>query len=897
MDMHLFRCSLALIACFAPALPALAQKIGNGSYSVEVNANGLLVEAPPEGLRTVDGPRAVLGPRPLEWFGVSFSAGDRALSGVGCGATPDWGQRMPVERIGFRSSATSATCVSRLGPMQIRTEFTFDETGPYLLAAVTLSNLGPQTLSDILYTREWFDALGPGWTFPEGHYPLPEAPPGICRRAWMLDDLPPGSSNGIAFSYEPDVEVGEHGNDVPLHLWTHPTHPNGVVFGATNGISFGDYDRDGFIDVFACQSGRLWRNVAGADWELAADFIASGLIPSTIYRYGSSFGDFDDDGFPDIGLEPRDYFPDRCLHLLRNYGGGGKFRDMVSLGYIVPRCGDSETWCWADVDGDGRLDAFVPFYPNSGNAFYQNRGPTPPAGLVTFHEKAQQVGLFNPPGAARPEGAQFADLDGDGDLDLYSNGTIYANTSSPGKPEFMPLLPSWSGVLLKSLLDEGAAFADYDLDGDLDLLIVYSFAPGTTIWESRGDGTFFQAEPGIVDSPMIGLDLGLSAEDWDNDGDVDFTTRQVFRRNMLIETGQRHFIVATHSIPAGHITSATPAWGDWDHDGDLDCALGNWLENGRFYENDTYVPKMPVKERRFVRVRPLRDSTTVSGGLETEYGAAVEVRVLSDDDGWRRRKFVSSAGGYLNQNEYALTFGLEGSGTHVAIDVAVDFPAPEGLGIWRVDEHVNPKLAGLEPWLLASREIEVFRSGDVRIDNVLYPKAAGASPLLATSAGGLVRPSVNGPLSAPAQAPFADWFVGLALGTRYATQPTLIRELLVDGQLAPGSSCAGAFNIALWDVTSGASPQLVQSLQASTSPRNHRTSVPWTSVLAPGREYRLVARMASFRPTPISGALQQGELTVHGGLLYVDPMPCTGTAVVAAPVDATNVYLAVRFAQ
>jgi hypothetical protein len=287
----------------------------------------------------------------------------------------------------------------------------------------------------------------------------------------------------------------------------------------------------------------------------------------------------------------------------------------------------------------------------------------------------------------------------------------------------------------------------------------------------------------------------------------------------------------------------------------------------------------------------------VSQGLETEYGATVEVRTLSDGDRWRRRKFVASSGGYLNQNEYALTFGLRGLGAKDAIDVAVDFPAPAGLGIWRVDQHVNPELGAVEPWALASREIEVFRNGDVRIANVLYPKTAGASPLLATSAGGLVSPSVHGALVAPAPAPFANLFVGLALGTGFATQSTLVKELIIDGQLAGPASCGNDFNVALWDVTLGASPQLVQSLLESTSPRNHRTSIPWTAVLAPGREYRLVARVTSLRRTPFSGAAQQGELTVHGGLLYVDPMPCNGAGVVAAPIDTANVYLAVRFTQ
>ncbi len=895
----------ALLALLSLAAPQ-EHRVANEHLDFEVNEYGVLTAVSPEGLSSVDGPPVELGPGFAEWFGVEFRSWTGLTEAVGPGASPDWAGRPSVEPIDFRVGPGEALSLTRAGALEIRTHLVLE--GELLLVRVAFSNAGRETLRALFYSREWRQPSGVGWTFPLD-LPLARAAPGhVSRCVWMLDDLEPGDSTGLAFSYR----AGPFGPlvpalgtvEVPLRLFRNADWPDGVWIGDTNGISFGDYDADGWIDIFACRSARLLRNANGTTWEAAADL--HDLLPRTEFRYGASFGDYDNDGLPDIGTEPRG----GCLHLLRNLAGGADFEDVAGDPSLVSYqpCGvPSETLCWGDVEDDGDLDLFLPVYPPwafgvHGNYFFENLGPTGPGGAHRLEERTAESGLSNPPESARPEGAQFVDVDRDGDIDLYSNGTLYQNRSA-SVPDFEAMTETGSGIGLSGSLDEGAMFFDYDLDGDQDLFLAYT-EHGVRLWEARGDGTFFGGEPGIIDQPLIGINLGMSAEDWDNDGDVDFTTRQVFRRNRWLEDGARRFTVATHSIRPGHLTGATPAWGDWDRDGDLDCALGNFQKRGHFYENYLYDGTVPEEEKPYVRVRAVRDAPGVPGvhrGLETEYGASVELRLHGDPDGLCRRKFVASSHGYLNQNEYTLHFALP-AGTDGArpageavFDVAVDFPGRSGRGLLRVDHRVNPALAQIALAELADREIVVFRSGRVVLDGVDHaPLPSGPEPRMALTAGGLALPDPQLGLEPPLPAPGPDHWVGIELET--GRSAVLVRELVLDGELDEPAACDPPFNVALWDVSDPRAPARILELAATTSPRNHRSYLPLEAVLEPGRVYRCVARVRALRATTITAPPPgSGEpLRLQGGLSFQDLAPCRGQDVARAVPDPTRIHLALR---
>lgn len=699
--------------------------------------------------------------------------------------------------------------------------------------------------------------------------------------------------------------------DVPLRLWTNPDFPTGLNFGATNGISFGDYDADGYIDVFAHSSGNLWRNVGGTTWVV---YNLNRIFPAgegVFDRYGSSFGDFNNDGFPDIATEPR---AGTFIWILENQGGTvpPTFRRIVAADGRMPIVGgvSTETNCWADVDGDTDLDLLVPAYPFPGaddrNQFFENLGPRMSDGLYTFRERAEEAGLDNRPyrGSARSEGAQFVDTDFDGDLDGWTSALFYQNRSTTGVPQFVELTEAASGILYSDELDEGGAFDDYDMDGDYDFFAVFtSGAVCTQIFENRGDGSYFQFDRADIEDACDGLNLGLSTADWDMDGDVDFTTRYVFRRNQFVETGRREFTVATHVIPDSHITSATPSWGDWDHDGDIDSALGNWTSTGHMYDSILYDGLSEAEKRHF-RVRTMRDSDTVPQGLETEYGSNVEVVVKSPVEQYRRRDFTASGHGYLNQNEYTLTFALPPDPTpadpmsDVVFDVVADFPNLPSVGYWRVDRFVNPMLADLDLADLTNREITIFRSGIVVINGTTHPPDPNEATLLTTAAGGLVLATNDDPLVRPEPAMGGTEWVGIDFNTVGADKRVRVREVMVDGLAGVTATCGGQEgNVFLWDVTDPDATVLRGVFNVPHNERNDRVYQYTGALLERERSYRMIARVETVRGTSVETPIAEGDATIDGGVRAPETSidPCDGRSVAAPATNPALIYASFRY--
>jgi hypothetical protein len=893
----------AALSAGLSANAAMADPVA-GPFAVDINHRGVLTAAMGGPLRTHDGDVFRLAPDAggaiTEWSGYQYMVGGRVHRYVATGSEADWLNRPAVEPVSSLYEPGRAVVRTRTPHLDVRTEAWFD--GGALIVSTWFTNTTDQRVRGLFFSRECRAIDPAGTTFPaDWAHEVPAAAEGVSRRLWMLDDILPGATARVTWSYtDAPVVDGPEGPDadVPLSLYTSAAFPGGLVFGNTNGISWGDYDADGWPDVFACQGGELWRNVGGTGWQMVDDL--DRILPSASRRYGSSFGDYNNDGLPDIGTEPRDFPGDTCMHLLRADGQLAFTNVMLdrALVDVQPCNAHAETICWADVDADDDMDMVLPVYPawafgNHGNYFFENKGPVGPGGQYVLDEDTAAAGFGNPPPAsARSEGAQFVDVDFDGDLDWYCNGHLYQNNSTPGDPSFDAMAERASGIRFSTSLEEGIAFLDYDLDGDYDMMAIYT-GPGIKLWENRGDGTYFE-RTGVIDSPFTGLDLGISVADWDNDGDIDFTSRSVFRRNQLMETGVARFTVATTDIPSSHRTSATPAYADWDRDGDLDCALGNWLERGRFYENTTYDASTPEEQRRYIRVRAMTDDDTIARGLETQYGANIILDVPGDTV--TRMKFQTSSAGYLNQDEYPVHLALPadpfpGDPTRdLRPSIIVDFPGLPELGYRRVDRLVNSALGDIDIAALADREVVVFRSGAVVIDGQRFEpdgdpsvmRTAGRELVGADPDRGMPRPT---PLTAPA-------IVGIDLDTTGADGPKRLTQIIVDGQLRGASDCQGEpANVVLWDVTG--TPVVAARYDLATNPQNDRAHFDVDTILQPGRRYRLAADALSTRQTLFFEPTVVDGVRVQGGLLAFEAA-CDGAAVAGAS-PAPALFMTVRF--
>ena len=472
------------------------------------------------------------------------------------------------------------------------------------------------------------------------------------------------------------------------------------------GVGAVDYDRDGWPDVFLTQGGdwpedesqppsdRVFRNQRGTHFQ---DTTAAAGVVETSYSQGLAVGDYDADGWPDV------FVANVNENRLFCNNGDGTFSDVTQAAGIVGNAWSTSVAC-ADFNGDTLPDFYVVNYLTGENLLsricYQADG-TPRActphefdaaedqllmnlGNGQFRDVTAEAGVIAPGGKGL--GVVAADFEGSGRLSLFVGNDTTANfffqnqTVTPGDvPQFEE-----TAVVTGLAFDRegrtqacmGIAAGDADGDQQLDLFVTNYYNESNTLYQRQPTLMFFDAtmEAHLKEPSIRQLGFGTQFLDADLDGwsDLIVTNGHVddeTARGIPLHMPTQVF----HNVGAGHFDEVSASqlgpWFegrflgravariDWNRDGREDFIVGNLDSPTALLTNHTPA------EGQFLELQLI--GTTSS---REAIGTTVEVR--SGDRALSRQ--LVAGDGYQASNERQLIFGV---GAADAVDITVRWPS------------------------------------------------------------------------------------------------------------------------------------------------------------------------------------------------------------------------------
>jgi len=320
----------------------------------------------------------------------------------------------------------------------------------------------------------------------------------------------------------------------------------------TNDIALGDLDGDGDLDAVFSNMGfndsRIYLNDGHGSFTATEQIL-------TQQGHGVDLGDLDNDGDLDIFITCAGYGVNnieshRPSKIYFNDGRGGFTASEQDLGDSLLSGNNVELY---DIDTDGDLDAMIVYFQEE-NGVYLNDGQ----------------GNFTRSELTFPTGANWADLDGDGDVDFLHRepGVGFKTLINDGAGHF-----SEHWIMEDSLLNRGnIGFGDLDGDGDSDAIVSYldqSEHGYSTVWYNDGSGKF---EKSSIKLPLTRY-ARLESGDLNGDGLIDvFLNNFGLPSAVWLNDGQGGLFDSGIRLPGKWLNANCPL-GDVDGDGDLDVFI------------------------------------------------------------------------------------------------------------------------------------------------------------------------------------------------------------------------------------------------------------------------------------------------------------------------------------
>jgi len=396
------------------------------------------------------------------------------------------------------------------------------------------------------------------------------------------------------------------------------------------------------------------------------------------YGMGVAVGDYDNDGYPDL------YVTSYGKNILYHNNGDGTFTDVTAKAGVAAG-GWSVSAGFFDYDNDGKLDLFVTRYmdwdtkhnkdcggnyhtycppaqfPATTNILYHNRGNG------TFEDVSQRSGIAAKKGRAL--GVAFADYDDDGFADIFvaNDGMQQFLFHNNGDGTFSERgLEAGAGLTTdgKPLSGMGATFQDYDNDGRPDIIVTVLPREIYGVYHNDGNGLFsyrsLETGLGALSSGSSGWGVGL--EDFDNDGWKDlFVAQSHVLDNVEKIDPSLHYLeppmfALNHNgrFERADLGTVVPvagrgaAFGDLNNDGWMDVVTSVLGGHPQVFLNRG--------GSRHWLVISLRGTRSNRDG----FGARVRVN--------GQTRFATTAGSYLSASDKRLHFGLGAAETaHVEI--------------------------------------------------------------------------------------------------------------------------------------------------------------------------------------------------------------------------------------